>query len=62
MITIDLDSYESTGWFTGAAAWIQETDQLILTPYVDSLYRCPFFSLEELEQQAEEILATGLPY
>ena len=62
MTVLDLKSYQEAGNYLNVSAWLSETDELLLVPYSQSPYLSPFFTLEELEEQAEEILATGLPY
>ena len=62
MFVLDLDTYQEIGFFIGIGAWFADTDEVLLMSYVDTPATCPFFTLEELEEQGEQILSTGLPY
>ena len=58
-ITLDADSMEYTGFFSGISAYFPQTDSVLVKQDRRSAFIRPLYSVEEMQEIAEEILGRG---
>ena len=54
-IVIDKDTWKTVGVFSGVAAYLPESDSVLIRPFVNGTFRCPLFTRQDLLSQAKQI-------
>lgn len=55
-ITLDADTMERIGLFSGVCGYLPQTDSVLVKPYRCSAFIRPLYSVEEMQEIAEDIL------
>ena len=58
-IALDTESWDCVGVYEGAAACLAGTNYMLVSPYLDGVWLCPRWTLQEMMEKAETILAAA---